>query len=1236
MPTANELNVIVSANTNDFEAKMNKASKTLQSFGTSSSKVSTKMIAFGSTLGHIAGNVISRAFSAMASSVGDAIKRFDTMNNFSTVMSGLGVSADISSIAIDKLSEKLKGLPTKLDTAAAATQRLTAINGNLQASTDMFLAMNNAILAGTNDAQMQASALEQMMQAYAKGKPDMQDWKILLQAMPSQLKQIAQSMGYVSSNDLYEALKADKVSMNDFMFTIMKLNKEGLPGFENFETQARNNCAGVATGITNMKTAITRGITNIINVLSSSNIPKFFENITNAINTAMNYIAAFVKLIKEAVAWIGTLFGGKGSTNNLVKETDAAVDNMAGIASGAEDVADGIDDANKAAKKLKQQLAGFDEMNVLHENTSSGSSGATSGAGGAGAAIANYNWDNEDFGASKAADKIEEIFQRMMNKLKNIFDFDVIKDSIIQFIDDIKAAAKPIGEIIGDIWNEYLKPLVSWAGNSLLPGILDAIGGAIQLVGAVLREYWNSFLKPFIDDFLVPIAQWTGGIIVSVLHRIGEECRKMANNESAVRGLASALAAISAVITTIKISKLATDITKATGSFKKAWDAGLTLASAFGHVSNESSGIISVVTGGLSSALSSITGVIGTVKGAFSGLFGLISAHPIGALIAVIGALMLTNDDLREGLMDLLKAVLSPIMSIIKSVADAISPLISIIASSLTPVLDIIMGILQPIASIIGTIFKLISPFVEAVMKISTALSPVNIALKVLGGLLELLKPLFEAISGFCNIFKDGLSALGGAISNAIGGFFDMKASQKDVDKMNGKLKESSEKYTKALQEQEEIIKRQADSLRSLDEAEKKLEETDKALLEAEKASGSQLHLNAEEVQNLVGQLAEKGSKEERLQAVAETYGLSLDKNREQVTKLYDAILDENSAYNDLNDKQQEQEKNLKTLAESQNVTKESLDEGIQSIKDAKLNSEQLNSKLEELANDGSDYSKQLRDAIIKDAGDFGMKWNETTGKMERDSGGLWGKVKDVWCGIGEKFGNWFNDAKQKVGDAFNKIGEKGKEIWGGIKDTFNSVGNWFGEKFKGAKEAIGSAWSGVKNWAKDRWNDIKGAFGGAVDTFKNIGSNIWNGLKEGIGNIGKKMGDIFSGAVNGIKNFLGIHSPSRLFAEIGGYMAQGLNNGFSEGGDDLIDTVEDITACAKASLKDIVSPDLSSIAETISNTKGKVDVSISDAIEANSQTHVTVKVGEDTIIDKVIDGINEKGFLSNQSAIIV
>lgn len=210
---------------------------------------------------------LSTAWNMVSSSTGDAIDRFDQLNAFPKVMSSLGVSTEKSEKAVQTLSERLKGLPTTLNQGTSAVSRFVATNGDVEKSTEMFLALNNAILAGNAPAENQAAALEQITQAYSKGKPDMMEWRSLLTAMPGQLKQVAKAMGYVDTNALHDALIDGSASMDEFMETIMRLDKEGGEGFASFQEQAKNAVGGIKTSIVNMKTAIARGVESVISSL---------------------------------------------------------------------------------------------------------------------------------------------------------------------------------------------------------------------------------------------------------------------------------------------------------------------------------------------------------------------------------------------------------------------------------------------------------------------------------------------------------------------------------------------------------------------------------------------------------------------------------------------------------------------------------------------------------------------------------------------------------------------------------------------------------------------------------------------------------------------------------------------------------------------------------------------------------------------------------------------------------
>lgn len=308
--TVGEIQYKVSIDTSSLKGQMNRVSRDIDGTSekgiASGGKLSKGWALAAGAIAGAASAAFSKVTSIISSSVAGAVKRFDTMNNFPKVMSNLGISADQAQKAVDKLGEKLIGLPTNLDEAALAVQRLTSVNNDINKSTDYFLALNNAILAGGASSQLQSSAIEQLSQAYSKGKMDMMEWRTLQQAMPAQLNQIAKAMGK-TTDELGQGLRDGTISMEDFMSTIGRLNEEGIEGFENFETQARNATGGIETSMKVAQAAVTRGITSIINAIGGqalndamTSLGGMFESIFSGKNIEKN-TAKFANAIKTMV-----------------------------------------------------------------------------------------------------------------------------------------------------------------------------------------------------------------------------------------------------------------------------------------------------------------------------------------------------------------------------------------------------------------------------------------------------------------------------------------------------------------------------------------------------------------------------------------------------------------------------------------------------------------------------------------------------------------------------------------------------------------------------------------------------------------------------------------------------------------------------------------------------------------------------------------------------------------------
>lgn len=258
------------------------------------------------------------AINAVTSSIQNAVSRVDTLNNFPRIMSNFGVSAGDAKSMIDKLDKGVRGLPTTLDSIVQLAEGFVPLTKNTQEATDTALALNNAILAGGRPAQVQAAALEQFQQALSKGVPDLQDWKSLEVAMPAQLQQVTKELGFGTGAladyhqnglGLYQAMKDGKITMDDFNQAIIKLNSDGVGGLPSLAQQAKNATGGIQTGFDIARTAVTRGVGDIIQAIGSKNISDAITNVGKGFETSMKMISENVGPALEIVSRLGQQVG---------------------------------------------------------------------------------------------------------------------------------------------------------------------------------------------------------------------------------------------------------------------------------------------------------------------------------------------------------------------------------------------------------------------------------------------------------------------------------------------------------------------------------------------------------------------------------------------------------------------------------------------------------------------------------------------------------------------------------------------------------------------------------------------------------------------------------------------------------------------------------------------------------------------------------------------------------------
>lgn len=266
------------------------------------SAVKSSSLAMGAAMGAFS-SIAQRAMDMLQEHIGSAVNRLDTLKNYPRVMQSLGFSSQEASSSITKMSDRLQTLPTRLDDMTNTVKGIAVITKDLDLATDAGLALNDMLLASGSNQMICNAAMEQFRQMLSKGKPDMQDWKSLMQAMPGQIDQLAKSMlgANATANDLYEALggggKKATISMDQLLHAMVKLDKNGGGSLTSFQAQAAEATGGINTSMSNLSNAFTKGLTSIMDAIGQKNIAGFLNSLKAAVDFTFRGIADVVKFV---------------------------------------------------------------------------------------------------------------------------------------------------------------------------------------------------------------------------------------------------------------------------------------------------------------------------------------------------------------------------------------------------------------------------------------------------------------------------------------------------------------------------------------------------------------------------------------------------------------------------------------------------------------------------------------------------------------------------------------------------------------------------------------------------------------------------------------------------------------------------------------------------------------------------------------------------------------------------
>jgi len=339
---------VLSATDKNFTSTMKGAGQTMDTLESSSDNTRSSILKIAGTAAVF--KAIDIATNALVGSLDGAISRYDTMNKFPRVMEQIGFSTDESTASIDRLSSGIDGLPTSLDAITGSTQSIALLTGDLEMATETSLALNNAFLASGSASADAERGLTQYTQMLSKGTVDMQSWRTLQETMGYALRETAVAMGIASgdTNELYAAIQSGEKSFADMNTALIECSTRT----GGFAEVAKTASEGIGTSMQNVKTAMVKGITTIIEatdkMLEDNGFPKLAGIIDNAkvgINASSSAIASSIGTIGKVVMTLSPALK-VGATAWVAYEASL------GITKKVDAVRKSMNEAQKVAKAL--------------------------------------------------------------------------------------------------------------------------------------------------------------------------------------------------------------------------------------------------------------------------------------------------------------------------------------------------------------------------------------------------------------------------------------------------------------------------------------------------------------------------------------------------------------------------------------------------------------------------------------------------------------------------------------------------------------------------------------------------------------------------------------------------------------------------------------------------------------------------------------------------------------------
>lgn len=180
-----------------------------------------------------------------------------------------------------------------------------------------------------------------------------------------------------------------------------------------------------------------------------------------------------------------------------------------------------------------------------------------------------------------------------------------------------------------------------------------------------------------------------------------------------------------------------------------------------------------------------------------------------------------------------------------------------------------------------------------------------------------------------------------------------------------------------------------------------------------------------------------------------------------------------------------------------------------------------------------------------------------------------WQPVKAFFSGFWQGLMDGMAPVQEALGPTFTSLGAALaplKPIWEGITSALGAAWEWASklfQPFQATSEELQSATESGRAfglWLAGLINLVKELPGQMFDAGIEIANGLVNGITSKMAAVKDAITGAASSAIGWFKETLGIHSPSRVFAELGGHTMDGLQQGIEKGEGGPLGAVGDIS----------------------------------------------------------------------------